>query len=207
MIVTLDGQRLDVPFAPDRTLQALLDHVRATRLGQRVIVSVAVNGTRLDDEALRTGLDQFLGEDLQLDLESGDRRAVVRDALRGLALEFDAARQTHADLADLLAAGAAGDVAGAIRRVGEFVALWQACYRVLAQCNGLLGDDLTLYTHAGRPIRDWLEDLLGRFTELRQALASRDLVLLADLVRYELLPLCATWRDLLNDAAGQLDAP
>ena len=201
MIVTLDGQRVDEAFGSQCTLQTLLDRVRNDRLGDRLIVSVAVNGERLDDNQLRSQLEVPFADGAQLDLESGDRLELVGDALRGLANEFGRANDEYGRLPDQFAGGAVNE---AVQGIGEFVKLWQTCYRAITQCSALLGDDLTLYTHQDRSVREWLEELVEKLTELRQALDAHDLVLLADLLRYELLPQCETWHKLLEDVATQV---
>jgi hypothetical protein len=200
MIVTLDGRRLDDSFAADCTMDAVIEQVRGTHLGGRLLVSVAVDGHNLTDEELREGLPQPVADDAQLDLESAERTDIVRDALRGLAAEFEAAADGHVQIADRLSAG---DVAGGLKDVGEFIQLWQTCYRTLTQCCELAGEDLTRREHAGRGMKDYLKELVTKLNELRNALDARDMVLLADLLRYELPPLCRTWQELLTDVSGQ----
>ena len=88
--------------------------------------------------------------------------------------------------------------------VSEFVALWQTCYRALSQCSGLLNRDLTSLQHNGRNVRAYLEDLIGKLSELRSALEAHDTVMLADLVHYEFPALTETWQAVLNDLAEQV---
>ena len=104
MIVTLDDQRLRTTFAPDCTLQMLVEQVRAQH-DNRLIVSIAVNGQRLADDDLDASLPQPLALDSQIDLESGDTRQVVGDALRELAQQFEDAGQRHGEIAERLVAG------------------------------------------------------------------------------------------------------
>jgi len=203
MIVTLDGQRLDEPHTADGTLQELVDHVRDSHARERLIVSVSVNGTRLGDAELDAHLPQAIPGDAQVDLETGDRIVLVRDALRGLAAEFDEATGRHAEVADRLAAG---EIESAMRDVAGLLEVWQTCQRALAQCGGLLGEDLTQRTYDGRPVNAHLEDVIGRLGELRQALQDNDAVLLGDLFRYELPPLCETWGRLLASVAEEVGA-
>lgn len=201
MIVTLDGRKLDDAFDSGTTLQGVLDQVRCGHLGDRLIVSVAVDGQRLDDARLEADLPAPLDMDVQVDLQSGDRTELVRDALRGLALEFRAAREQHTGLPDALCGG---ETAVAVRHIGEFVLLWQTCYRAIAQCNSLLGEDLTGREFGGVTVQAMLQDLILKLTELREGLEAHDLVLLADLLRYELLPLCETWEHVLTQLAGEV---
>lgn len=200
MIVTVDGQRVREPGPARETLQVLLDEVRATHLNERLIVSVAINGRRLDDAELNAGLEQPVAEDAQVDLESGEPVALVSGVLRGLATEFDAAGGQFGELADRLSSGDAA----AIREVGAFVSLWQSSFRALVQGGELLKRDLTECECAGQTMKAGLADLVEKLSELRGALEARDNVLLTDLVRYELPPLAQAWSTTLLHVADQI---
>jgi len=201
MIVTLDGKRIDTPFAPESTLQAIVDQVRAMQPDDRLVVSVAINGHPLADAELNAALGQVVAADAQVDLESSDRTELVVSALRGLALRFQEAVEPLVAVADQLSAG---QVTQGLQRVGEFIGLWQTCYRTLAQCSGLLGRDLTEYEHQGQSLTGHLGQMVDKLTELRAGLEARDMVLVADLVRYELRPLSQKWHELLSGLADEL---
>lgn len=202
MIVTLDGQRLETIPDPAPTLQTLIDGVRATH-DDRLIVSVAIDGQHLGDDALEAALAQPVPAATQIDLESAQATEIVGDALRGLAAEFAAARDRLGDIAERLSAGSA---AAAVSDIGRYIGLWQTCQRVLSQCSGLLAVDLTRCTLQDRTVQDWFEELIPKLVEIRGSLEAHDMVLLADLVRYELPALCDTWQALLEDLSAQVAA-
>jgi len=201
MLVTLDGRPVETPCGADSTLQALLDQVRATQPPDRLIVSVAVNGRELGDDDLSNDLSCPVDAGAQIDLETGDRKELIDSALRRVAEEFAAAEPRHGAIAERLSSL---DAAAAVREVGEIVGLWQICHRALAQCSELLGDDLVQRLHEGRPVQAWLDDVVAKLVEMGAALEARDMVSLADLLRYELAPLCPAWCALLNGLADQL---
>lgn len=205
MIVTLDGQRVDEAFEPGCKLQSVVDRVRGrASAGNRIIVSVALNGRQLDDDVLSETLEQAVEADAQIDLESTEPDDLVERAFRGLAESFSEA----ADQTDAMAEALKGhDPVQAMHDVGDFVTLWQTAYRALAQCSGLLNRDLTACEFEGRPVIECISTLVDRLSELRGALEARDMVLLADLVRYELQPLARSWHALLTNLAEQVHAP
>lgn len=205
MIVTLDGQRVAQSFAPNTTLQALIEELKASALlKDRLIISVALDGRRLGDQELNAELERPVSDDRQVDLESGARTTVVQQALRGLAATFGEHRARLAPIADALLAGESSE---AMKDVAAFIGLWQTCYRAIAQCSALLQEDLTERVSDGRSLKEHLADLIEKLNELRGALEARDMVLLADLLRYELEPLAGTWEALTGDLARQLDRP
>jgi hypothetical protein len=203
MIVTLDQEPLTHEFTPDATLQDVIATARATALGDRLVIAVRLDGQTLTDAQLETHLAQPVQADARVELETGDRVTLVRDALRGLAREFEQAAGKQTEVADKVSAG---DVTAAMQDVGEFVQLWQTCQRALTECSGLLQQDLTTMSCDGRTVRGQLEELITQLTELRAALEARDLVLLADLLRYELPSVCASWRATLDGLADQVEA-
>lgn len=203
MIVTLDGQRVNTPISAGATLQGLIEQVRAAH-DNRLIVSVALNGTQLSDDNLTEQLARAVPEDVQIDLESGDAQQLVSDALHGLALQFAELGPQQPAIADRISAGEAAE---GVQDVGACVGLWNTCHRVLTQCSGLLNQDLREFVHDGRPVQAWFEDVVGKLTEIRQALEAHDLVLLSDLVRYELPALCQVWEGLLNSLGDQVASP
>ena len=202
MIVTLDGRKVEARRSGGDTLQDVLDEILAAHLGERLIISVSVNGETLDEEDLQTDLEQPLPSDVQIDLESSDAAGMVVATLRSLARELDAAGARLADTATRLASGEAA----AISDVGALVRLWQTAYRALARCGAVLHRDLAEFDHAGQPVGDELETMVQKLAQVRDALEAGDLVLQADLVRHELPGLIKAWQTLLAHLADRLAA-
>lgn len=201
MIVTLDGQRLQTQFNEGCTLGAVVDQVRDEHLGDRLVVGVALNGQSMVHNDLEVSLDRALGTNDQVDLESADRHVVAADALRAIGEQLAEAARLQPAIADRLSGS---EASSAIRQVGELVGIWNTCTQAVAQCSGLLGRDLTHVTYQDRPMRAWLDDLVAKLHQLREALEARDLVLLADLLNFELPELCHTWRGLLTELAADI---
>ncbi|MBU0641151.1 MAG: hypothetical protein KKB50_20010 [Planctomycetes bacterium] len=203
MLVTVDGQRLDRDFASGCALQELIDQVRETLHSDRLVVSVAINGQPCGEAELAQQLGEPLAQDVQVDLETGDRWQLAADALRAVAGDIVKTGQQQPEIADQLNAGR---VAEGMQRVGEFPRIWQVCHDTVRQCCNLLARDLTDHEYEGRCVREYLDDLATKLRELRDALEARDTVLLTDLIYYELQPLCESWSELLNNLADTLVA-
>jgi hypothetical protein len=99
---------------------------------------------------------------------------------------------------------ATGDAGSAVQDVGKFINQWHICQRVLSQCCSLLGEDLTQRRCGGELVRVRLDEVVDRLGEVRGALEARDMVLLADVVRYEMPELSKTWQALLGELADQV---
>ncbi len=204
MILTLDGRRLEPELAPTDTLQTVLDRVRADTDVDRLITSVTIDGQRLNATTLNAALGQPLSAAQQVDLQSADRVALVREVLGEVAAQFG---ESGTRCEPIAAALSAGDMAAGLRSVGELVGTWQTCYRGIADCGNLLNRDLGAFEHDGQSVEAALTDLATKLNTLREALQARDMVLIADLVRYELAPLAEQWQALCTGLARQLEAP
>jgi hypothetical protein len=65
----------------------------------------------------------------------------------------------------------------------------------------LVGRNLLQVSIESGTVADCLADLVERLRDLRDALEARDLVLLADLMQYEIPELCKKWKGLLLSLA------
>ena len=207
MIVTLDGKRLSGSL-PTQTLQALIDEIRQAHLGDRLVVSVMLDGQQLLDQELTQRLNEPVEEAKQVELISADPRELVCSALREVAEQLESAAENESFVAEQLRSGEMSEAATAFR---EFLQVWQACQQAIVNCSGLLGKDLTTMQSGGQPIRAHLDHLTDKLRELRDAFEARDTVLLSDLFQYEMPETCRTWQGILNglatDVADQAGMP
>lgn len=201
MIVTLDGRRVQRDWPDGATLRAVVDDVRRSHLTDRLIVSISLNGERFAEQDFEQRYASALAPDDQVDLESSDRTQIVVDVLRSVSEELDLSAESCGEIALGLTGGATAE---SIRQVAQFMSGWQLCRRALVECSQLLERDLTQLEHDGRAVSGHLDQLVEKLRDLRDALDARDLVRLADVIQYEMPELCATWRDLLEDLAGQV---
>ena len=202
MIVTVDGVRLGGPF-PSHTLQALIDEVRQTHLGDRLVVSVMLDGQQLLDQELSERLSGSVGEVNHAELISADPRELVSTALRETAGQLALAADDQPAVADRLRSG---EMSEATAGFGEFLQVWQTCQRTIGDCSRLLGQDLTTMQSGGKSIREHLDGLVDKLRQLRDAFEARDTVLLSDLFQYEMPETCRHWQQLLDDLATSIAA-
>jgi hypothetical protein len=202
MIVTLDGRKLVCNAPPERTLQSLVDDIRREHLGQRMVIEITVDGQSLIDPELSQRLNQPVGPIEQIDLTSGDARALVVAALRETAEQLDLAAGAHIEIANDLQAGHTAD---AIRQYGGLLEIWQACRSSVQNAGVLLASDFSDFRYSGRCLREWFEDLADRLREVRGAFEARDYVMLADALKYEMPRVCETWQALLSELRATID--
>jgi hypothetical protein len=201
MIVTLDGEKLTKSFSAEDTLQSVIDSIRESHLDDRLVVGVALDGQFCTEDSLSEQLSQSIGHLNQIDLESGNPSAIAAEAFRSVAQEMHTVGQEQVNIAEQLNAG---DVAAAVTRIGELVKAWHSVRQVMVQTSGLLQRDMTLIEFDEQPISEHLTALVGQLNEIKAALDAQDMVLLADLLHFEIPPLCELWTNLLNAVADEL---
>ncbi len=70
----------------------------------------------------------------------------------------------------------------------------------------LLGVDFESLQLAGRPVAECLTELLERLRDLKDAVANRDHVLLADILRYEFDDVLQRWERMLDGFIDHVEA-
>lgn len=203
MTITLDGRRTNLASDSNETLHRLVDRIRELIPIGRMIVAVCRNGRTLNDSELEAALDAPLTSEDRVDLISAERGEVAAAALRQVAGQIEAVGQEQAAVAELLNTGRSAE---GITRFAQFISVWQTTQRVILECCGVLNRDLTREPFGGGLVADQLNLLVDHLRELRSAFEARDLVAVADLIHYELAPLCDTWRKLLSELADRVDS-
>lgn len=202
MIVTLDGRKLEREFGSGRTLQSLVDEVRAQHLRDRLVVEVSLDGELLTNPVLSERLVQSIDGVEQVDLSSGEPRELAMAALREAAEQMEIAGDAHIEVAEQLRAGRG---AKAIEQFGVLLGIWGACQSSIRNAGYILERDLGTMEYQGRPIHEWFRELAARLRDVRDAFESRDYVLLADILKYEMPEVCQQWHELLSHASQALE--
>lgn len=204
MKVCIDGRKIEDGIEQGCTLQQLIDTVRQTQPADRLVVAVTINGQLCGDEELSSRLGQPIDANAEVELETGDRTTLAADALRAIGEQIAAMGPRHGQIAEQLNAG---QLVEAIQEVSDYVTLWRTCSEAVVQCSGLLGQDLTAIEFSGKPIRAYSDELADRLREIRDALEARDMVLLADLLQYEMPTMCDTWSSMMRTIAQVVSTP
>ncbi len=204
MDLLLDGRPVDFALQPGQTLGAAVDQARRLLPDDRMIVAVLVDGTSLLEPQLSEALREPLSSGRRVELESAPRHAVAAEAMRSVAEQLAAVRASIDELASLLTAGRQSQAMGYFAPIIE---TWRACQVVVRQSGEALGRDLTEHLFEDRPIHGHSDDLAAQLRELRDALESGDVVRLADVMQFEIGPLCERWQRLLDELADSVCPP
>lgn len=204
MIVTLDGQRIDSLPQAGSTLEKVIEHLRTTRLGERIVITVAWNGRDLTGTELTDRLGVAPGGDDQLDLESAMPCEVSAMALREVADQLRIATDALPEIANGFHAGGAD---AALAGLSSLLGVWANCQHTLGDASKLLGRDLGEEEFQGARLTTHLQAVADVLRSVREAVQNRDYVLLADLIEYEMPGVCTLWQGAALALADRVSQP
>jgi hypothetical protein len=197
MTVLLNDQPLSLAhLSPEATVVEVINEAKARLEGTgTVIVALRHNNEVVPAEHVERMLAEPISGFEHLELITGRPREVVLEALEQVREGF---RDTFAVVKEAAEALAAGKLSDAMTQLSACLGLWGRAHESLIQGGSLLGlsfDDLEI---GGRPITAWLNELAGKLRELKEAIESRDNVLLGDILRYELDETLQQWERMLD---------
>jgi hypothetical protein len=150
------------------------------------------------DVVLRTGAETFR----RLELATVDARSTVIETLRQAAEACVECDQARPIIADLLNEGRTED---AMENLGECLAAWSSTADAMTKSASLFAIDLTELEIDQGPLTDWLTAVVGQLRQLRDALENGDLVLTADILRYDMAETLAGWDQAVKAVMNRIE--
>lgn len=196
MIAYLDGLQItDLPGRSGTTVAELLDEVRRrVQKAGRLLLGIRVDG----DDVLADQLDHVLpraaAEYRRLDFVSAEPRALAIDILNQAREAFSITRRVRESIADRITAGQTAD---AMADLAQCFSIWSQTNDAVAKTATLLGIELESIEASGRAAGEWISEITTRLRDLKKTLESGDLVLLADILRFELTETLEAWDDVM----------
>lgn len=190
--IYLDNSLLtELALEPRTTVGDVIGSLR-NRLSQsgRLVIGIRADGREVPqnelDEVLRTQARTYG----RLELCSVDARRTVLETLRQAAEACVECDQARPIIADMLNEGRTHE---AMEHLGECLAAWSSTADAMMKSANLFAIDLTEVHVESGPLPEWLETVVGQLRQLRDALENGDLVLTADILRYEMQETLAGW--------------
>lgn len=170
---------------PTQSLAELANEVcRASRQGQtRYVVSIRCDGQPVGQQELAVALQSPTDRYERVELQTQPIAALVRGTLEQAALVLEDSTSAREQAADLLAAG---QQEAAMQELQRFLEAWKQIHQTLMIVSQVLDIDLDHVSEGGTDLSTVLDTLKARFTEIKEAMSQGDLVVVGDLLRYEL---------------------
>lgn len=191
----------DKPFtaddvSPDAPLSQLLDVAKDRLQGTgSVIVALRHNDEDVSVERLEQMLCEPVGNLENLELVTGRPNEVVLSALEEVRVVF---AETFAEVKEAAEALTTGNVGAAATTLADCVGVWARTHEAIVQGGMLAGVNFDQLEFGGQPMVDRLKVLVTKLRELKNAVESRDHVLLGDILRYEMDDVLHQWEQMLN---------
>ena len=203
MPIVLDQTPAKTSLPQSATVTEALDWATAKLPPGRIITKIELDGEALEgpalDHAQKTSLSTHT-----LSLTTHSQKDLALTTIGKLAALIEWLAPQHKDTALLLEKG---NATVALERLGQILSAWQqiqSAYGGLAKLLKLTLKDLKVQHLTGEHV---MNEFVTQLTEMQTALQNQDLVLLADILQYEMDGAVANWMSLLEATLGVVEGP
>ena len=204
MTVLLDDQTLPLDdLAPGASVADVLARAKERLTGTgAIIVGLRRDQQDIPGDELEEMLSQPFSRSDDLEFISDRPQSVVLEALAQVRLAF---LDTFAEIKIAADALASGKVSEAMQTLARSVEVWGRTHTSIIQGGLLVGLNFDAVRIGDHPIAYWLNQLATKLRDLKAAIESRDLVLLGDILRYELDDTLQQWEQMLNGFIAHIE--
>jgi len=186
MGVMIDDSSLDTQSLGLVTVGDVLGHV--TR-DQRLVVQLTIDGKEPDLNQIDS-IRRCLIRDHVVFMETADPAQVARDVLEEVDHQLVTARTHSDDAVKLLRQGVYNE---ALKRLSTCFGAWSMARDSLDKVSRLMKIDLNTMQYDGSSMGEVVQNFADQLTRIREALESRDYVMLADTLNYDMQPVARRW--------------
>jgi hypothetical protein len=160
----------------------------------RMVVEVLVDGVVWDDETFADPAQSEAVAD-EVHLISADRVEMVVGVMNDAVATLDQIEVHQIDAANLIDAG---DESGAMRMIGEAIAMWSAIHQAVQLTGEVVPLRLDEPIEGLGPAVTIMNELTQSLSALKESIVRHDFVVVGDVLRYEMPNVLTRWRDLLR---------
>jgi hypothetical protein len=202
MAITVDEQVWEPQGQVAGTLGEALNllHSQISKNG-KVIVKVRVDGQELEGEQLEHARAAAIGQ-RAIALATDSRTELAKRMIGRLAALVEYMGKQHHHVASLIEQGHG---ARALEQLGSVLSAWQRIQQSYSALLQLLNTGLDDLMVREMPASEVLSDFHRQLTEIAEALRNQDMVLLADIMQYEMDSAVANWMGLLESVLGLVE--
>jgi len=184
MAVFLDARPYATGLGPASTIAEFIESARQSLAGSgRMLIGLRCDENEVSPDQLDALLVEPLSRFDRLELTSDRPARVVEDILLHarscLGQSFDLVR----DASDKLSGGDCGE---AMTVLIACIRSWGQVHEAIVKGGQLMGIDFETLQIRDRSVQAWLASLVDRLRDIKSAVECNDLVLLADMLKYEL---------------------
>lgn len=202
MSIILDEQALDTQTGPLNTLADALDLAQTRMNGTgRIIVKVEVDGQELSGQEISNGATYSI-VDRSVKLATADQKQLSLTLLGKMHALIEFLGQQHQQVAVSIEKG---QQAVAFKQLTEVLNAWQQVHMAYTGLINMLKLDLATMMIGERSGQDVMQQFSQQLREIAEALQKKDMVLLGDILQYEMDNAIQNWNELLAATLGAVD--
>ena len=167
----------------------------------KVIVKVELDGTCLNGPAFTQSQSALIGT-RRVGISTADQTELARAMIGKLAALIEYLGPQHRQVAALIEQN---QTAKAMAQLGQVLSAWQQIQHAFSNLLSMLDLRLENLVVVERPAGDLIADFSRQLGEMQTALQNQDMVLLTDILQYEMDGAIANWTNLLALLLGIVD--
>ena len=187
----VDGTRLDTDCGADAAISDVVESIRQDwQADDRILVAIRCD----DEEVVGEELEEILGTPLsefgRVEFRTGSARDLAGEVLEQVSAMLIEALEVQSQVVELLGQGS---TPRAMDLLSGCFAVWKQAQEGLSRAAEVLNLDLDTVEFEGATVGEFVEELAAALRKIRESLTTRDYVMLADVLAYELEPICERW--------------
>lgn len=201
MTITVDQTLCQPDLLADATLgdaMAWLQESIAT--SGKVVIKVEMDGQTLQGPALQTARSWPIRQRV-IAFSTADERTLARTTIGKLAALIEYLHGQHVDTAQLLEQN---QTPKALAKLGEIISAWSQIHTAYSNMITMLRLDLKKLPVRQLTADQVLANFASQLVSMQQALQNQDMVMLADILQYEMDGAIETWVSLLEATMDRL---
>lgn len=218
MKLLLNGNEINDIATDQDSLGEILKNIQDSQVAHDAVISgIWIDGEPLTADLLSQWKDRPASDFAETRIDAPHRNALAAQGMRTLSCGLAESKDERHQIVEHLHQGRSTE---AMKILPGYLELWHNIHQSLASACRLLNvemDSLEIFSpttaqtatdpHNCDRLTDRSAHLIQILGQLKQALESADLVLLADIIDYEFADLTSDWQTLLDELANRFDVP
>ncbi len=196
MQLYVDDKQVEDEPAVAGTLEDALRHVQdeVCALG-RLVIGVRVDGEDVPGDVMVETLKKEVPSVARLDVFTSTKERLVTDAMAQASTSLTETEASAQRVADMLVEGKTTE---ATKELGQCLHIWQQIHEAVGKSILMLELDPERTTISDEPLSAMISKPKDVLLQVRDALRVSDLVLLADILKYEFAEVTDTWHAIIS---------
>ncbi len=174
------------------TVEDALRLIQSTLCGPgQLVTGLRCNGEDVPSDAMNSTLGEPLEKLQRLEVFTTTRAALVVDVMNEAASALDETDKGCRRSAELLSEGKAAE---GVEALGECLGVWRQIHEAVGNSIKMLGVDADMLRVGDEPLAAIISKPKDVLYQVKEALAAKDYVLLADVLQYEFGEVTEQWR-------------